>query len=499
MSQNIPGLTVVLPLVGAALVLLIAYKSTRAARGAAIFFLALTLTSAMAGLRHVLVHGTWRYAFGDWMPPLGIEYSLDPLSGVMTVLIAGVALLVAIYALPYLREESWLRQGIFYTLFMLVASGLLGMSSTGDVFNLYVFLEISSLAAYGLIASGGPRGAVAAFRYLLIGTIAASFYLLGMGYLYMLTGTLNMADLSVLIKPMLNSTPAVIALSMIVLGLAIKMAVFPLHGWLPDAYTYSAPPVAAFISAVMTKVYAYALLRLSYFVFGVSHGPLSPILTVMGWIAVVSIIMGSVMAIAQRDFRRMLAYSSVAQIGYIVLGIAIGNVYALMGAVFHIINHGIMKCCLFLAAGGIKWNTGQHSILRFAQLSRRMPITMAAFVVAAFSMIGLPPTAGFFSKWYLALGAVEANAWPYVVVLALSSLLNLLYFFPVIENAYLRKKGGRAGAADAAAANEGEGMELPAAMLAPIIILASLILVLGLFNEKIISQILILSVPGGGF
>ena len=494
MREQLPALIVVVPLLASLVAPLVAYFSTALVRLVTIAAILVANISAIGSLTHALTKGNWHYHFGDWAPPWGIELVIDPLAGAIAVLISFVSLVVVIYAGPYLKEDGWLKKGIFYSLFALLTTGLLGMVVTGDVFNLYVFLEISSLAGYALIASGGNKAVVAAFRYLLIGTIGASFYLLGIGYLYAVTGTLNMVDLAEKLPLLMDSPAVIIAIVMLVVGLGTKMALFPLHGWQPDAYTYSHPAAAAFIAGVMGKVPAYAAIRFFFFIMGAATGPVYKALQIMGWLAAAGIIIGSLMAIAQKDFRRMLAYSSVAQIGYVVVGLAIGNSLALIGAVLHIINHAIMKSCLFLVAGGIQWRTGNVSVEKFAELNKKMPLTMGALVIAALSMVGLPPTAGFFSKWYLVLGAIEADMWFYVVVIIISSLLNAVYFFRVIENIYMKKASEEAKDKD-----KGKGMfELPLQMLVPIVVLGLGILVLGILNEPIVSQVIQFAIPGGG-
>jgi len=493
MREQLPALIVVTPLLAALASPFVAYFSTTLVRWLAIAAILVANISAIGSLTRVLTEGTWHYHFGNWAPPWGIEYVIDPLSGGMAVLISFVSLAAIIFAGPFLKEYDWLKKGIFYAVFTLLTTGLLGMVVTGDVFNLYVFLEISSLTGYALIAAGGNRATVAAFRYLLIGTIGASFYLLGIGYLYAVTGSLNMADLTDKLPALVDSPAVIIAIVMLVVGLGIKMAIFPLHGWQPDAYTYSHPAATALIAGVMAKVPAYAALRFFFFIIGATTGPVHAALQVMGWLAAAGIIIGSIMAIAQKDFRRMLAYSSVAQIGYIVVGLTIGNSLALIGAVLHIINHAIMKSCLFLIAGGIKWRTGEHSIEKFLELNKKMPLTMGAFIIAALSMVGLPPTAGFFSKWYLVLGAIEEGMWFYVAIIIISSLLNALYFFRILENVYMRK-----GSEEVPDKNPGGVMELPLQMLVPIVVLGLGILVLGILNEPIVSQLIQFAIPGGG-
>ncbi|MGI6226337.1 MAG: monovalent cation/H+ antiporter subunit D family protein [Peptococcales bacterium] len=494
MREQLPALIVVVPLAMAVLAPLFAYFSKGLMKTLSIGALIFANIGAVDILMRVLKNGTWHYHFGNWAPPWGIEYVIDPLSGIMAVMVTFVAMFVLIYAGPYVKEDHWLKKGVFYTLYLLLAAGLIGMMITGDVFNLYVFLEIASLAGYGLIAAGGNKSTVAAFRYLLIGTIGASFYLLGIGYLYAVTGSLNMADLSELLVPLINTPPVMVAIVMLVIGLGIKMALFPLHGWQPDAYTYSHPAATAFIAGVMAKVPAYAALRFFFFIMAATTGPVYKALQIMGLLAAAGIIVGSIMAIAQKDFRRMLAYSSVAQIGYIVVGLAIGNSLALIGAVLHIINHAVMKSCLFLVAGGVKWRTGEHTIDKYIDLSKKMPLSMGALVIAALSMVGLPPTAGFFSKWYLVLGAIEKDMWFYVVIIIISSLLNAIYFFRVIENIYMKK-----APKEAKDKVTGGALELPMQMLVPIVVLGLSILVIGIFNEPLVAQFIQFAIPGGGY
>lgn len=490
MTAHLPVLIVVVPLAAALLVPLVAMLSTLLARVVSLLAVAISLVSAIGALARVLAEGNWHYYLGGWAPPWGIEYVIDPLSGMLAVLVAFFGVLAAFYAGPYLRDKSPTAQGSFYALFLLLNAGLLGMVATGDVFNLYVFLEISSLAGYALIAYGGNRATVAAFRYLIIGSVAASFYLLGIGYLYAVTGSLNMADLATLLPPLLDSRAVALAVGLIVIGMGTKMALFPLHIWLPDAYSFAPVPVAAFIPAVMAKVAAYVLYRVLYFVLG-PVGPVALALDVVGWAAAIGILFGSLMAIAQRDLWRMLAYSSVAQMGYIALGFSLGNAAGIYGALLHVVNHAVMKGCLFMVAGGARWQSGIREVGQFVQASRRLPWSMAAFVVAALSMIGLPPTGGFFSKWYLIRGSVEAGAWSYVAILVLSSLLTAVYFFRVIENAYLKEAPGEIQAV------KGRGWELPPAMLGPILVLGMAVLVLGIFSEGIVVHILQLAVPQG--
>lgn len=482
--RDAPILILLVPL-GAALVIpVLAFWNGRGARAIALAAIVGSLYFAVTCLLESLSTGPMHYHVGGWEPPWGIELVLDPLSGIMATLVAGMGLLAAFYSGPYLGGWTARRASTFYSVYCLLVVGLQGIVITGDMFNLYVFLEISSLAAYALLSKGGSKAIVAVFRYLLIGTLAASFYLIGVGYLYALTGTLNMADLAARMPVDTSSAVLVVAASFIVIGLAIKSALFPLHGWLPDAYTYAPAPVIGFVAAVMTKVSAYALYRILYFVFDAQVGPREPIL-LLGWASVIAVVAGSVMALAQKDVQRMLAYSSIGQMGYIILGIAIGTPFALTGALLHVLNHAVMKGCLFMAVNGVEWKLGIFRVRDFAGMAKRLPLTMAAFTVAALSMIGLPPTAGFFSKYYLALAAIESNEMPFLLALIVSSLLGAVYFFRVIERAYLMGRDD----------DVGERHELPAPMLVPIVTLAALVLLLGVFNQTIVTQVVIPGLP----
>jgi len=471
MNEHYPILIVLLPLFGSIIACLGFYRWPAMARGVVLLTLGLTLLVSILTFSRVITLGEWRYDLGGWAPPWGIEYLVDMLSGSMAVLISAIAILVAIYARPSMHVA-------FSSLYLLLVSGLLGMVLTGDLFNLYVFLEISALSAYALLASGGDRATVAVFRYLLVGTIGASFYLLGLGYLYAATGTLNMTDMGMRLAHDPSSVTVTVGLVLMIVGLAIKTAVFPLHGWLPDVYTYAPASVTGFVSAVMTKVTAYAIFRILYSIFQ-AQGAADPVISYLGIFGATGIIAASLMALAQKDVRRMLAYSSIAQLGYIILGFSIGTSLAIIGALFHVFNHAVMKGCLFLIAGGVQWKEKVVQISDYAGLSRRMPWTAAAFVLAALSMIGLPPMGGFFSKWYLVRGAIETGSWFYVGVMLAGSLITAAYFFRVIEAMYLRKVGSVA-----------KRHELPATMLSPVLLLAIAVLMLGIFNQVAVQHIL---------
>ncbi|MDP3063764.1 MAG: monovalent cation/H+ antiporter subunit D family protein [Chloroflexota bacterium] len=441
------------------------------------------LVSALWGLLQVLSQGTMRYDLGGWPPPIGIEYVLDPLAAFMLSIIATIGLVVLVYARWSVAREVPEKARLLYPVALLLLAGLSGIVVTGDLFNLFVFLEIASISAYALLASGRGLAPLAAFRYLILGTIAGSFYLLGVGFIYFSTGSLNMADVAERLPALYESRALLAAALLIVLGLGLKMALFPLHLWLPDAYTHAPSAVTGLIAAVMTKVAAFALIRLFLDVFGPGYlRDHVPITSAIGWLAAGGIVVGSVMAIAQKDLRRMLAYSSISQVAYVALGLALASPLGLIGALLHILNHAFMKGCLFLIAGGIRYRTGTTEVSRLGGIGRRMPWTTAAFVLASLGLIGIPPTAGFFSKWYLVRGSVEAGNWALVAVILASSLLTAVYVFRVAEKAYTAEPSPEMAAL--------HGGDPPLGMLIPTWVLAGGVLVLGLVNSLVVSQVL---------
>ncbi|MGB9005494.1 MAG: monovalent cation/H+ antiporter subunit D family protein [Candidatus Aminicenantales bacterium] len=496
---NAPALTTLIFLFTGLLIPLAAFKLRRLAYWLALAATAAASAAAVSNIFRVLDGGAIHYHFGGWLPPIGIEYVLDPLSAFVTSVINVIALIVLIHARR--TVEADLPEGKhvpYYALVMLMMAGFNGIVVTGDFFNVYVFLEICSLALYGLVAVGDRKSPVAAFRYLVLGMIGGCFYLLGVGFLYMSSGSLNMADLKAIL-PVLGARPEVIvALAFMLLGFGLKMALFPLHGWLPDAYTYAPTATSSLMAPIGTKIGAYVLIRILYFVFGLAFITKTvPVATIIAWLGAAAILYGSIQAMAQDELKRMLAFSSVAQVGYIGLGIGLANAWGLVGALLHILNHGLMKACLFLVAGNFRMKLGHSRISRLNQEARRrMPWTTAAFTLAALSMIGLPPTVGFFSKWYLAWGSIRNGSWVFLAVILVSSLLNAVYFFRVVERLYL-KPAGRPPEAEKSGGPAGGLSEAGPSMLIPTLVLAAALLAAGLLNAFIVKGVLLKILPPG--
>ncbi|HEY9396494.1 MAG TPA: monovalent cation/H+ antiporter subunit D family protein [Burkholderiales bacterium] len=438
--EQLPALQVVLPLIAAPIIVLLR-------RAGIAWFIAVVvswLSFAISVTLYIQVeqHGVISYAMGSWPAPWGIEYRVDALSAFMLVFVSGIAAVVAPYSLRSVAAEVAGEQlYLYYALFLLCLTGLLGIAITGDAFNLFVFLEISSLSMYVLIALGRQRRALlASYQYLVMGTLGATFYIIGVGMLYLMTGTLNIADLAHRVPDLAATRPVYAALAFITVGVSLKLALFPLHFWLPNAYAYAPSAVAAFIAATATKVSVYVLLRFFFFVFGdvvESEGPgIGGILTMLAAVAIVS---ASLIACYQQNLKRMFAFSSVAQIGYIILGISFASIDGLTAAVVHIFNHGMTKGALFLLLGMVALRAGSVDIRAVAGLSRRMPLTCMGVVLAGLSLIGVPGTAGFVSKWYLVLAAIEKGSIWLVILIVGSSLIALVYVWRFVEAAYLRE------------------------------------------------------------
>jgi len=443
------------------------------------------------GFMHVSDHGTIRYGLGGWDARVGIGYVYDMLAAFFSMVINLIAFWVVLHSKHPVDRELTGRRMPYYAVFMVMLSGFNGIVITGDLFNLFVFLEIASLSTYGLIGVGGRIAPLAAFRYLIIGTIGASFILLGIAFLYFASGTLNMEDFAAMEPALSGSRSITVALALIVGGVVIKMAIVPMHGWLPDAYTHAPSTTSALLAGLGTKVSAYILIRVLFFLFGTdylaTHLPLTTILTVL---SAAGILYGSFKAIAQTNLKRMLAYSSIGQIGYIGLGIALANPLCFAGAVLHVINHAFMKSCLFLVASNLQHWTNSNNLNSFNKsYSKRFPLSMLAFAIASLSIVGLPPFAGFFSKWYLILGILEEGKWPLIIVLVVSSLLSAVYYFRILEKVYLKSDSSEDRKFQHGHATLDEHRKSDLSMIIPTVVLGSAIIILGLFNTVIVNEL----------
>jgi multicomponent Na+:H+ antiporter subunit D len=386
------------------------------------------------------------YELGGWAPPWGIEYRIDVVNAFVALIVSGIAAITLPYALRSVEQEIPRRStSLFYATLLLCLDGLLGITLTGDVFNLFVFLEISSLSTYVLISMGKHRRALtAAYQYLIMGTIGATFLLIGIGLIYAETGSLNMVDLSQRLPAVFEHRTVHTAFAFIVVGVGLKLAMFPLHLWLPNAYTYAPSTITIFLAATATKVAVYVMLRMVFTVFSTSFAYVTPTDDMFILLGVFGIVIASVAAIYQNDAKRLLAYSSVAQIGYMLLGIGFASALGLTATVVHIFNHALMKAALFMAVGALVYRVGSSHITQIRGLGRQMPWTFAALVIAGLSLIGVPGTAGFISKWYLVLAAIDQQAWGLAVIILFGSLLAVIYMWKLVETLFFQPAGEQA-------------------------------------------------------
>ena len=450
-AAHFPVLQVAVPMIAAPICILLRQRDLPWTVAAVATWAAFLLSWALyLEVREV---GVISYALGSWPAPWGIEYRVDSLNVYVLLVVSGVSAIVMLFARDsILAEFGRDRDYLFYSAYLLAFSGLLGVTITGDAFNLFVFLEISSIGTYILIAVGrDKRALVASFQYLIIGTTGATFIVIGVGFLYAMTGTLNMVDLVDRVRPYGANPAILVAYAFLVVGASIKLALFPLHLWLPNAYMLAPSMVSAFLAATATKVAMYVLLRFVFTVFGPEFSFETLRLGLpLAVLAIAGIFATSMVAIFQNDIKRMLAYSSVAQIGYMVLGASLNTVHGLAAGLMHLFNHALMKGALFCAVGCLVYRVGSSDVNAFAGAGRRMPWTMAAFCAGGLSLIGVPLTAGFISKWYLILAVIERGWWPLAALFVLSSMLAVIYIWRVVEPAYFREPPpGAAGMAEA--------------------------------------------------
>ena len=447
MAEHLAILQVVLPLLAAPIIVLVRGRGFAWVATTAVSYACLAIAIGLAV--QVATAGPVSYAIGSWPAPWGIEYRVDALSAFVLVLVSLTASLVAPYAQRSIAAEvAPDRAYLMYAMYCLCLAGLLGITVTGDAFNLFVFLEISALSTYVLIALGRSRKAlVASYQYMLMGTVGATFYVIGVGLLYLMTGTLNLVDMAARLRDVEDLRPVFAALAFITVGIGLKLALFPLHQWLPNAYAYAPSMATAFIAATATKVSVYVLLRFYFTVFDPgAHFANLPTDEIFIALSVAGMLIASFVALFETDVKRLFAYSSVAQIGYIILGIGLHNQASLTGSITHLMNHGVTKGAIFVLLGGLALRAGSMSmsVTSLAGLGRRMPLTAFGLVIAGLSLIGVPGTAGFVSKWYLVVGALEQGQWWLVATILASSLVAAAYVWRVVEAAYLRPAVGDA-------------------------------------------------------
>lgn len=415
------------------------------------------------------------YNIGKWSAPVGITMVVDGLSSFMLVIVNMIALLVALYSTEYVKRytDTWK----FYSLFMLMVAGMNGVLLSGDIFNLYVFLEVAAISAYSLVAFGvEARELEASFKYAVMGAVGSSFLLLGIAFVYSYTSTLNMADIA--LSTIGDGAKHVVLFAgvLFLMGFGLKSAMVPFHAWLPDAHSTAPTPISAMLSGVLIKVLGvYAILRIFFNVFGITSR-LSALLMAL---AVISMVAASILAFGQTDIKRLFAYSTISQIGYIMLGFGVGTPLAIMGALFHLFNHSIFKSLLFLNAGAVEILTGTRDIRNMPGILKRSPVTGYTNLIGSLSICGVPPLGGFWSKVVIIFACIQAGRPVLAFTAAAVSILTIAYYFKAVTPVLF-------GTQKAAAENKAHDKHITAAIAVPMVILAALsILSVILLNPNI--------------
>ena len=446
--KNLPILIVITPLMFSLIVAVL--NNNRLAWALSTFASFLTMIFTILLCFEVSYKSNISYYLGNWPPPLGIEYVIDTISIIPIMIVSVIGLIATLFAHNFFTleiDEKLVSKT--YSLWLLTIAGLIGLITTADAFNLFVFLEISSLSAVALVALGSKvdrKALVAGYNYLILGAVGATFYVIGVGLLYGVTGTLNMGDLAQKIPALGLNKSVIVAFTFMMLGIMVKAAVFPLHIWLPNAYAYAPSPVSVLLAATATKVSIYILVRISYTIFGSSYEIYSfeSLRYILLYLAILAMFAGTIMAIFEKDVKKLLAHSSVAQIGYIVLGISLATSPGIASSFIHLINHALIKAGLFMSVVAMGYYTLKRiDVKTIAGLGRRLPITFFAFVICALSLAGLPLTVGFISKLYLIKAAyMSEGIWlPFLILV--SSALSLVYIWKLIEGLWYNQKNSK--------------------------------------------------------
>ncbi len=431
---------------------------------------------AFAGNALVYHVGSWFVQHGDVNKvPLGINLVLDSLSILLLIAVNLVALGAVFYSIQYMRHYT--GEFKYYSLFMLMLTGMNGVVLTGDLFNLFVFLEIASIASYALVAFGCESEELeASFKYMILGTVASTLVLFGIALVYGSTGALNMAHISAIVKVSGMTPGLLLAMAMFLLGFGLKAALVPFHAWLPDAHPSAPAPISAVLSGILIKAIGmYVLIRLSFNVFGFSDG-LGTVFLVM---AVLSMIIGAVLALKQKDMKRMMAYSSISQMGYVLLGFGLGTPLGIIAGLFHLFNHAIFKSLLFLCSGAVEKQTGTRNMEELGGLSEKMPATSLAATIGSLSISGVPPFNGFFSKALIVLACIEATKYGLAVLAVVVGIITLGYYLRMQRLVFFGKAEKKLDAV----------REAPRLMVTSMLSLAVLCLVIGLCFSLFMSNV----------
>jgi multicomponent Na+:H+ antiporter subunit D len=375
------------------------------------------------------------YHMGGWITPLGINLVMDSLSVLMLITINVIGFVVTLYSIDYIKKYTSTCK--YYSLLLFLLGSLNGIVLAGDIFNMYVFIELASLASYVLVAFGVQRADLeASIRYQIFGTVGSLFILLAIGFIYGVTSTLDLLDIKMVISQNGINPALKFSVPLLLFGFSLKAGLVPFHAWLPDAHPTAPAPISAILSGLVIKTLGlYGICRIFFMVFGISAG-ISQVLLYGG---LISIFFGAFVALKQNDMKRMLAYSSVSQIGYIMLGLGLGSPIAIAGALLHILNHATFKSLYFLCAGSVEYATGTRSLKDLRGISEKMPVTSVSSLFASFSLAGVPPFGGFWSKLLIIVGAIQAGNTVVAILAAVAGVITLAYFLKIQREAFFSK------------------------------------------------------------
>jgi proton-translocating NADH-quinone oxidoreductase chain N len=462
-------LLIALPFLAAFLIPLVGLVSKRLASYIPALVMLISLGISLSLLGQVM-NAPIVVSIGGWTAPLAINLVVSPLGLGLAILISLVGFLVCVYGVGYIQEEPKEK---YHMLMLTLLTGATGMVLTGDIFNLFVFFEILSLSSYALTGYNRDRGGTeAAIKYLIQGSIGSAFILIGIAFLYGMFGTLNMADIASQVSGA-DPTLLFVSLSLLIVGFGVEAAIFPLNAWLPDAHSSAPSSVSAVLSGIAIETGAYAVARVVYTVFD-SQG----IMLVLAVLGVITLLLGEMSAFRQRDdIKRLLAYSSVGQMGLIMLAFGIGSDAGVFAGLFQLLSHTLAKALLFLATGYLIYRVGSKQISYLAGLGRKMPLTGAMIAVATLSLVGVPPFAGFMSKLSIVRAALAQHSATYaglVVLILLATVIEVGYFMKLLQIMFFNQAVG-----------DEPVKELPLSALIPITILAALIIAIGVYPQMI--------------
>ena len=439
--ESLPLLSILVLMISAFLMPLI--QSNRWVKAMSLLAMLLAFVLNVATLAWTQAQGGFFYRIGHFDAPVGIEFRVGQLESLLGAVFTLIALAVLFQASQQIDQDVHPgKVPLFFLLSHILVASLLGIMFANDLFNVYVFIEIGNLASCGLVVIKDTRASIkAGLKYLIMSTLGSGLVLLGIAWIYTMTGHLNMTAIHNVLAQSQAQYPRalLLTLALFTIGLGVKSAIFPLHSWLPDAHASAPAPASALLSSLVLKGYIVFLLHLFYRLIGYELISQTVVLNVLLTLGSAGLIAGSLFALYQQHIKKVIAYSSVAQMGYVFLAIGLGSETGLVLAVYHIIGHALTKAMLFLSAGTLIRNTGETSIASFKGIGQKMPVTLAMFTLGSLSLIGIPVLPGFISKWYLALASLETGRPLLVFLILLSGLLNAVYLLPVTINGFFHE------------------------------------------------------------